>query len=140
MSGTSRSDWWPKWLRGSKGRSNDRVAVDEAGKLLSVWILAAFIASTGAVSQEAPGSPRVGLQLSQSLCSNCHLVTGDQDGRALSDVPAFSTIANTPGASAEVLAGKVIVPHPEMPEISLTRNELQHIIAYILSLKNERAR
>jgi cytochrome c len=50
-------------------------------------------------------------------------------------VPSFPSIANRPGASAEHLAGRIIVPHPAMPGVPLTRAEIQDIVAYIVSLK-----
>jgi hypothetical protein len=37
--------------------------------------------------------------------------------------------------SAEQLAGRIIVPHPEMPGVQLTTREIRDIVSYILSLK-----
>jgi hypothetical protein len=53
----------------------------------------------------------------------------------LVDVPSFPAIANRPGASAEHIAGRIIVPHPPMPGIPLTSAEIRDIVAYILTLK-----
>ena len=50
-------------------------------------------------------------------------------------MPSFPSIANRPGVTAELLAGRIIVPHPAMPGVQLTVRELREIIAYILSLK-----
>jgi hypothetical protein len=44
-------------------------------------------------------------------------------------------IARRSGSTAEYLAGKIIVPHPAMPGIALTADEVRDIVAYIVSLK-----
>jgi hypothetical protein len=53
------------------------------------------------------------------------------------DVPSFPAIANRPGATAERLAGKIIVPHPAMPGVPLTVSEIRDIVTYIMSLKRD---
>jgi hypothetical protein len=45
------------------------------------------------------------------------------------DVPNFPTIANRPGATAEHLAGRIIVPHPAMPGVPLTTPEIRYVVA-----------
>jgi cytochrome c len=54
---------------------------------------------------------------------------------ANADVPTFAAIAGRADATAERLAGRIIVPHPPMPNTQLTVAEMRDIIAYILSLK-----
>jgi hypothetical protein len=51
------------------------------------------------------------------------------------DVPSFLAIARRPGSTAEYLAGKIIVPHPAMPGVALTADEIRDIVAYIVTLK-----
>jgi cytochrome c len=50
-------------------------------------------------------------------------------------VPSFSAIANSPRTTPETLAAAIILPHPEMPGVALTRAEIRHLIAYVMSLK-----
>jgi mono/diheme cytochrome c family protein len=50
-------------------------------------------------------------------------------------VPTFPAIANRPGATAEHLAGRIIAPHPAMPGVPLTVQEIRDIAAYIVTLK-----
>jgi mono/diheme cytochrome c family protein len=52
------------------------------------------------------------------------------------DVPSFQRIAERPGQTAAAIAGAIVVPHPPMPQISLTREEIGDLAAYILSLKS----
>jgi hypothetical protein len=48
---------------------------------------------------------------------------------------SFPAIAGRPGSTAEYLAGKIIVPHPAMPGVALTADEIRDIVAYIVTLK-----
>ena len=91
------------------------------------------VASAGA--QSVPGDTQRGLELSERFCTNCHSVKANPGGPVKADVPSFTSIANRPGVTPELLAGRIIVPHPAMPGVPLTAQELREIIAYILSLK-----
>jgi cytochrome c553 len=79
-----------------------------------------------------------GRQIAESLCSTCHVVDASPDNIAKSDVSSFYSIANKPDQSQERLAGAIIFPHPAMPKVSFTKSELRDVIAYILSLKEQK--
>lgn len=82
------------------------------------------------------GEPAAGHALAKRLCSNCHIVGEDAAGATVSaDVPSFTAIANLPDQSAERIAGRIVVPHPPMPQIELTRSEIRDLAAYVLSLR-----
>jgi mono/diheme cytochrome c family protein len=82
--------------------------------------------------------PTRGYQLAQRLCANCHAIEVSATATVNPDVPSFSVIARQPNVSAEQLAGRIIVPHPAMPNTHLTIAEIRDVIAYILSLKPSR--
>jgi cytochrome c len=93
----------------------------------------------------APSQAQVGLadakrgqELSQRVCSGCHSVSPGSAATVNADVPTFAAIASRPDTTAERLAGRIIVPHPPMPNVQLTVAELRDIIAYILSLRPQR--
>ena len=69
------------------------------------------------------------------LCSNCHAVEPAGTTIPRADVPSFSAIANGPTGTPERLASAIIIPHPAMPDVALTRAEIQAVIGYIISLK-----
>ena len=50
------------------------------------------------------------------------------------NVPAFATIAKSPGFSADKTAKFLMDPHPKMPDMQLGRDEAQDLGAYIASL------
>jgi len=86
-------------------------------------------------AQTALGDAKRGQELSQRVCSGCHSVSPGSAATVNADVPTFAAIANRPDATAERLAGRIIVPHPPMPNVQLTVAEMRDIIAYILSLR-----
>lgn len=79
--------------------------------------------------------PERGKELAQRLCSNCHLVSGEQE-HAVADVPSFHEIANMEGQTAGAIMGKIIIPKHPMPVIPITKSELNDLAAYIMSLKD----
>ena len=87
------------------------------------------------VAQTVPGDAKRGQELSQRVCSGCHSVSPSSTATVNADVPTFAAIARRPDTTAERLAGRIIVPHPPMPNVQLTVAEMRDIIAYILSLQ-----
>lgn len=79
--------------------------------------------------------PERGKELAQRLCSNCHLVTGEQE-HAVADVPSFHEVANMEGQTAGAIMGKIVIPKHPMPVIPITKTELNDLAAYILTLKD----
>ena len=86
-------------------------------------------------AQNGPPNIENGRTLTQRLCITCHASTADSASGGRPDVPSFSAIARTPNITPERLAGAILLPHPAMPGVPLTRAELRDIIAYIMSLK-----
>jgi len=80
-----------------------------------------------------------GEALAQRLCVNCHQIKPDAAGTMLSDVPGFSEVANRPGMTREKIEAYVLSPHPAMPTIQFSREELTDISAYIMSLREREA-
>ena len=92
-------------------------------------VLLALVAATPAF---AAGDIAQGKKIAQRWCATCHVVSPEQT-RASTDVPTFCDIAQR--KSGEQLRIFLIDPHPKMPDMSLTRQEIADIVAYIESLK-----
>jgi mono/diheme cytochrome c family protein len=73
-----------------------------------------------------------GQTLAKRWCAACHVVASDQQ-RANGQAPPFSTIGKTPDLDAGKLALFVMLPHPKMPDMNLSRSEAADIAAYIVS-------
>lgn len=71
--------------------------------------------------------------IARRWCSACHLVSPEQP-RASADVPGFASIARR-NLPPERLKAFLADPHPKMPDMSLTREEIDDIVAYIGSLQ-----
>jgi mono/diheme cytochrome c family protein len=103
-------------------------------KILILALMVPFW-SCPAAAQAVGSDPGRGRDLAESLCSTCHVVDASPGNVAKSDISSFYSIANRPEQSQERLAGAIIFPHPAMPKVSFTNNELRDVIAYIMSLR-----
>ncbi len=80
-----------------------------------------------------PADAAHGEQLARRWCAACHIVAADQT-RGADNVPTFASIAKMPGFSADNVAQFLMDPHPKMPDMQLTRDEVKDLGAYIASL------
>jgi mono/diheme cytochrome c family protein len=92
--------------------------------------LSAF-AFLSAHAAAAPADPDQGKTIAQRWCATCHVVAEKQK-QASADVPSFFDIAKrkTNGELTSFLTD----PHPKMPDMNLSRQEIADITAYIRSL------
>lgn len=94
--------------------------------------LAAGVALLPAVSA-AQGDERSGRAIAGRWCVECHLIAPSGPG---SDIgPTFESVANDPDRSQSRVRGWLADPHPPMPNLDLTRREIEDVIAYLESLK-----
>lgn len=100
--------------------------------LLSSTILLA--ASTGLMAEDVEvGDPEAGFVYAKEVCANCHGISNETS--SVPEATAFDEIANVSGMSAEALLVWMQTLHPTMPNITLEREDLMDVIAYILSHK-----
>jgi len=85
-------------------------------------------------AQQRAGIPAHGRAMAEAWCSACHLVSSEQT-HANVDVPTFLSIARRLPTDADVLAAFIANPHPPMPNMSLSRQDIQDLLAYIATLK-----
>lgn len=71
-----------------------------------------------------------GETLAKRWCAACHVVASDQQ-RANGQAPPFSAIGKTPGLDPARLALFLLLPHPKMPDMNLSRAEAADLAAYI---------
>jgi mono/diheme cytochrome c family protein len=105
------------------------------GRVLVISIMSVTCSGGAALAQVGADAAK-GRALAHQLCAGCHIVAKEAASSAVpADVPSFAAIARKPGQTAEAVAGRIVVPHPPMPDIQLTRGEIANLAAYILSLK-----
>jgi mono/diheme cytochrome c family protein len=105
--------------------------------LAAIGVAAVGLAlSTGPLKAQVHPDAKTGKQIAEKLCVGCHIVGAQAAGAAVpADVPSFARIANIPGQTSQSIAGAIVIPHPPMPQIQLTREEIGDVAAYILTLK-----
>jgi mono/diheme cytochrome c family protein len=97
-------------------------------------LIAAVVSSPGLAKAES-ADPNKGKALAESLCSGCHNVWMGPVERDKNEIPSFYEFANRPDQTPELVAAGIVFPHPEMPRVSFTNEELRNIVAYIMSLR-----
>jgi len=81
----------------------------------------------------AAADPAQGRLLANQWCSSCHVV--EPGGLGVEAGPPFEAVANDPAVTAERLRGWLAAPHPPMPDLNLSRLEIESIVSYIESLR-----
>ncbi|HLA19947.1 MAG TPA: cytochrome c [Pseudolabrys sp.] len=97
------------------------------GALLSLTFVAAL--ANAAMADAANGE-----KLARRWCAECHVVARDQS-RGNTQVAPFSAMAKMPGFDAGRLALYLLLPHPKMPDMSLSRQEAADLAVYIARQK-----
>jgi mono/diheme cytochrome c family protein len=83
------------------------------------------------------GDPDAGATYAKDVCAQCHAVLPNEQLSPLPGAPSFQNVAETPGMTSTALAVWLQTSHPTMPNIILAPEELENVIAYILSLKRQ---
>jgi mono/diheme cytochrome c family protein len=101
----------------------------------------ALLAAPAVSAEEKKAAPSAekGHALAQRLCQGCHLIEEKAGATVPEGVPTFRGIANRPGQTAQRITNVLIQPHAPMPDIRLTSAEILDIIAYLDTLRTNKA-
>ncbi len=104
----------------------------------SRWQIAAVTAilllATPAWAQEA-GNSKAGHALARTWCVSCHVVDSAQKSASTSGPPTFMEVAMMPSTTTLSLHAFLTAPHAPMPDFQLSRQQIDDVTAYVLSLK-----
>jgi cytochrome c len=75
-----------------------------------------------------------GAQIARQWCANCHLIGGNPNGPVPQGPPSFQAVARS-GMTADQLRAFLSHPHGAMPNLALTRAEIDDLISYIETLR-----
>lgn len=108
--------------------------MDQPVSLRSLFCLLAVAATCAAI----PGAARAadamgGKKIAGQWCASCHATATGR--RANDTAPAFTELANDPARTPVRLRAWLTDPHPPMPNLGLSRIEIEDVIAYIGSLR-----
>jgi mono/diheme cytochrome c family protein len=118
---------------------NDRCGTKQQLAWVAIPLLTAILASPASPSlaaQHVP-TPSAGGKLAETWCSSCHVVGPTQDRGTSTGAPPFAAVANMSSTTAMSLRAFLATPHWRMPDLHLTRDEIDDIAAYILSLRQK---
>lgn len=98
-------------------------------------VLLGMAAATPALAQAEPGDAQAGQRLASTWCANCHRIAPGGPGPSTDAAPAFRSIARMPSTTSMSLRAFLQSPHANMPDYRLSREQLDDLVAYILTLK-----
>jgi len=97
---------------------------------LAVFVSLALAAAT---TRPTCADATRGSQLAQQWCASCHVTGGSPAGSLQQGPPSFYTIAGArTGGQLRVFLSH---PHGAMPDLSLTRQEIDDLVSYIETLR-----
>jgi cytochrome c len=97
--------------------------------------LAAALVVTSASVRAQESDVAAGHAFARNACQPCHAVEAEQRTPRSVIGPAFRDVANTSGMTATAIRVFLRTSHPKMPNLILTPEETEDVIAYILSLR-----
>jgi mono/diheme cytochrome c family protein len=99
-------------------------------------LLFAFVGATYSAHAEQRGNAEAGRALVTRSCTTCHGAAGAQ---TVSDAaPPLSFLARDTKERSAFVRGWLMNPHPPMPGIMLSRQQISDIVAYLETLPDER--
>ena len=101
---------------------------------------AGFLALAGALLATAAGAqqegdPAAGRRLAEAWCSGCHVIGPGVFGPVVDATPTFPSIARMPSTTGTSLRALLLTPHSRMPDLQMSREQTDDVVAYILSLR-----
>lgn len=114
-------------------------SVSLAGVIAAVGLTASLMVLSAMVRAADPPADRErGQTLAKTWCAGCHDVERRTDRQRADGVPSFLALASDPRNTAERLRAFLTRPHGRMPDLNLSRQERDDLIAYLLSLREGR--
>jgi mono/diheme cytochrome c family protein len=98
-----------------------------------IGTLALVIAALLALSRAAVAADvSKGAQLATQWCANCHVIDGSGSPTVQQGPPSFRSI----GLTGDQLRTFLAHPHGAMPDLALSRTEIDDVTAYIETLRH----
>ena len=97
--------------------------------------LAVVLAGVAPTMAQDTGDVDAGRQIAQTWCINCHVVAPGQSQGTSNGAPPFTAIAAKKEITPMSLRVFLQTPHYRMPDLQLSRAQIDDVSAYILSLR-----
>jgi mono/diheme cytochrome c family protein len=99
-----------------------------------IGFLFAALIGEPAAAQSMRGNAAAGRLYAVNMCTGCHSVVPATDGVGLF-APDFTKIARSPTTTRASLRAYLRSDHDLMPNFNMKRDEIENIVAYIMSLR-----
>ena len=107
-------------------------------RFVCVVALFAISFAAGPLATQERGAAGAGRALAQRLCTECHAIEPGQSQSPATSAPPFARIAAVPGMTSAALRVALQTSHRTMPNVMLQPDQLDDVVAYILSLQSAR--
>lgn len=108
-------------------------------RTLRTAMITALLAAISAPAFAADAdSIRNGREIARTICAECHAVRPAELQSPNKDAPSFEDIAGVSGLTPIALRVALTTSHKTMPNLILSEQQLDDVIAYILSLPEGR--
>lgn len=97
--------------------------------------VALALASVAPASAQDAGDADAGRKIAQTWCINCHVVAPGQTRGSSNGAPPFTAIAAEQAMTPMALSAFLQTPHHRMPDLQLSREQIDDVSAYIFSLR-----
>ncbi len=104
-------------------------------RTFSVLLGAAGVALMSGGAANATGNAKRGQEIAENWCASCHQIAPGAMSFDESRPATFQEIADHPAIDESTLKTFFETPHQQMPNFSVTDEVRDHLIAYIISLK-----
>ena len=119
---------------GNRSRPDHGIMTIRACVLASFFLLAA--PAVPIALAEDVGDPTAGRAVAEAWCSSCHAYPGATRAIA-TGAPSFSAVAANKAITPLSLRAFLQTPHERMPDLHLSNNEMDDLIAFILSARGK---
>ena len=106
-------------------------------RLAVTALFCAGLLAYGSARAQEVGDAAEGHKLAESWCSSCHVIGPTQQQGVSNGAPTFAAIARMKSTTTLSLYAFLQTPHDRMPDLHLSRDDIDNISAYILSLRHK---
>lgn len=105
-------------------------------KAAAATAMALALLSSPAASAEL-GDARRGRAYAEAICAQCHAVAPAEKASPRLEATPFSVLSGLPGLNERALGVFLQTPHAEMPNLVVTGQDRDDLIAYIMGLRRK---
>lgn len=114
------------------------MTVERAHAAFAVTVLSSLMllaCPSHQVRAQEIGDVSAGRHLAETWCASCHVVTAKADSGTSNGAPTFVAIGRMPSTTYLSMRAFLQTPHGRMPDLHLSRDEVDDLTAYLLSLR-----